>query len=25
MPLADCAKGMALLEEGKGGKVILVP
>jgi len=25
MPLADCATGMALLEEGKGGKVILVP
>ena len=25
MPLADCSKGMALLEEGKGGKVVLVP
>jgi threonine 3-dehydrogenase len=25
MSLADCAKGMALLEEGKGGKVVLVP
>ena len=25
MSLADCSKGMALLEEGKGGKVVLVP
>lgn len=25
MPLAECAEGMALLGEGKGGKVILVP
>ncbi len=25
MPLADCAKGMALLEAGRGGKVILTP
>jgi len=25
MPLANCATGMALLEEGMGGKVVLVP